>query len=285
MAALSPAAISPDAGARAKRLAPSGAGLLRGVTLVFLSVMVLLPIAALSAKAGGAGWSQFWQAIIYAPDLSAIELTVGVSVAVVAINALFGTVVAWVLVRDQFSGKWLVNAIIDLPFALPTVVAGIVLLALYGSNSPLHVNVFGTRMAIGLALLFVTLPFVTRAVQPVLIAMDRDMEEAAAVLGAGPLKTFIRILLPNLAPALLAGAGLAFARALGEFGSVVILSSNLPRKTQVISVLIQGDVSSLDPYLVTQAASLSVLLLAMSLVVLTVFGWLSRHLSGDHHGA
>jgi sulfate transport system permease protein len=263
-------------------MAPSGAILMRGVALAFLSAIVLLPIAAVIAKAQGAGWSQFWTSLTYAPNLEAIKLTVGASAAVVAINAVFGTAIAWVFVRDRFPGVWLVNAIVDLPFALPTVVAGVVLLALYGPDSPFHVNVFGTRIAIGLGLLFVTLPFVTRAVQPVLISLDRDMEEAAAVLGARPLTIFFRIVLPNLAPALLAGAGLAFARALGEFGSVVILSSNIPNKTQVISLVIQGDISSEEPYLITQAACLSAFLLLLSLVVLIVFGWLSRRVSGEH---
>ena len=255
---------------------------MRGLAMAFLSVMVILPIAALSAQAGGAGWSQFSQAITYAPDLSAIELTVAASAAVVAVNAVFGTIVAWVLVRDEFPGKWLVNAIIDLPFALPTVVAGIVLLTLYGPESPLHVSIAGTRLAIALGLLFVTLPFVTRAVQPVLIAMDRDMEEAAAVLGAKPFSIFVRIVIPNLTPALLSGVGLAFARALGEFGSVVILASNIPNQTQVISLVIQGDIASGSSYLVAQAASLSVFLLTISLLVLVVFGLLSRKSSGGH---
>jgi len=260
-------------------MAPSGAILMRGISLAFLSIMVLLPIAALVANARQAGWSEFWQTLSYAPDVSAIELTVGASAIVVAINIVFGTILAWVLVRDDFPGKGIVNAVVDLPFALPTVVAGVVLLTLYGPDSPVHVDVYGTRIAIGLALLFVTLPFVARAVQPVLISMDRDMEEAAAVLGARPLSIFVRIVLPNLAPALLSGAGLAFARALGEFGSVVILSSNIPNKTQVVSLVIEGDISS---GYVSQAACLSVFLLALSLTVLIVFGWLSHRWSGSH---
>ncbi len=277
------AAVSPATSSRfhtaGMRMTPSGATLMRGISLAFLSLMVLLPISALAANAAGAGWSQLWQALTYAPDLSAIELTVGASAAVVAINAIFGTILAWVLVRDEFPGKWLVNTVVDLPFALPTVVAGVILLALYGPYSPVHVNVFGTRLAIGLGLLFVTLPFIARAVQPVLMSMDREMEEAAAVLGAKPFSIFIRVVLPNLAPALLAGAGLAFARALGEFGSVVILSSNIPNKTQVISLVIQGDIANGQ---VGQAACLSIFLLGLSLLVLVVFGWLSRRMVGEH---
>ena len=155
----------------------------------------------------------------------------------VVINVIAGTAIAWVLVRDNFPGKRIVNSVIDLPFALPTVVAGITLLALYGTDSPLGVNIAFTRIGVVTALLFVTLPFVVRAVQPVLLELDREMEEAAASLGAGPLTTFRRVILPNLTPAILTGAALAFARAIGEFGSLILLSGNLP-KTQVSSLFI-----------------------------------------------
>jgi sulfate transport system permease protein len=184
---------------------------------------------------------------------------------VAAINAAAGMLIAWVLVRDRFRGKSLVNALVDLPFALPTIVAGLTLLALYGKSSPVGVNVAYTRWAILLALLFVTLPFVVRSVQPVLIEADREMEEAAMSLGASARQTFARIILPNLVPAIVSGAALAFARAVGEFGSVVLISGNIPRHTEVASVLVYGQIES-DA--VSSAAAVSVVLLAISLVVL-----------------
>jgi len=191
----------------------------------------------------------------------------------VAINAVTGSLIAWVLVRDEFRGKSIVNSLIDLPFALPTIVAGLTLLALYGPKSPVGVNVAFTQAAILLALLFVTLPFVVRAVQPVLIELDRDMEEAAASLGAGSFTTFRRIILPNLTPALLAGVALAFARSVGEFGSVVLISGNLPFKTEVASVFIFGQIETDN---VTGAAAVSVLLLAISVVLLSLIAALGR---------
>jgi sulfate transport system permease protein len=184
---------------------------------------------------------------------------------VVAINAVAGMLIAWVLVRDSFRGKGFVNALIDLPFALPTIVAGLTLLALYGPRGPIGINVAYTRAAVVLALLFVTLPFVVRSVQPVLLEVDREMEEAAASLGARPPAIFRRIILPNLAPAILSGCSLAFARSVGEFGSVVLISGNIPFKTEVASVHIFSQVESDD---VAGAAAVSVVLLAVSLVAL-----------------
>ena len=209
--------------------------------------------------------------------IRALKLILVVSVIVVVINVITGTAIAWVLVRDSFPGKRILNSVIDLPFALPTVVAGITLLALYGSDSPVGINVAFTRAAVVLALLFVTLPFVVRSVQPVLLELDREMEEAAASLGAGPLTTFRRVIVPNLTPAILAGAALAFARAIGEFGSLVLLSGNLP-KTQVSSLFIFAQIESGNT---TGAAALSVTLLAIALVVLLLIGrlthWSLRH--------
>jgi sulfate transport system permease protein len=209
--------------------------------------------------------AQFWAVVTAPRTVSALALTVGISLAVAAINAAAGTLIAWVLVRDRFRGKSLVNALVDLPFALPTIVAGLTLLALYGKSSPVGVNVAYTRWAILLALLFVTLPFVVRSVQPVLIEADREMEEAAMSLGASARQTFARIILPNLVPAIVSGAALAFARAVGEFGSVVLISGNIPRHTEVASVLVYGQIES-DA--VSSAAAVSVVLLAISLVVL-----------------
>jgi len=192
-----------------------------------------------------------------------------------------GTLIAWVLVRDDFPGKRFFNSLIDLPFALPTIVAGLTLLALYGNDSPFGIDVSYTRTAIVLALLFVTLPFVIRSVQPVLIELDQEMEEAAASLGASNARIFRSIILPNLTPAIISGCALAFARALGEFGSLVLITGNIPFKTEVASVYIFGRIQSDNP---TAAAAVSVLLLALA--VLLLFGlnlfarWRSRHERG-----
>jgi sulfate transport system permease protein len=237
---------------------------------------VLLPIAALLDSATGGGTSAFWHAVSGPEAVAALKLTLIVSAIVVAINALFGTLIAWVLVRDQFPGKGIVNALIDLPFALPTVVAGVVLLALYGKGGPAGIDITFTRAAVGLALLFVTLPFVVRSVQPVLLELDGSMEEAASSLGAGDWTVFRRVMLPNLTPAILSGAALSFARALGEFGSVVLISGNLPFKTEVSSVFIFNQVENDN---VSAAASVSVVLLLCALIVLGAMTWLSRRRS------
>jgi sulfate transport system permease protein len=191
----------------------------------------------------------------------------------VLVNAVFGTLIAWVLVRDEFPGKGIVNSLIDLPFALPTIVAGLTLLLLYGPDSPVGINLAFTRASVVLALLFVTLPFVVRAVQPVLLELDVEMEQAAESLGASRATVFRRIILPNLTPAIIAGAGLAFARAVGEFGSLVLITGNIPFKTQASSVLIFSLVESDAP---ESAAAVSVFLLVIALVVLLFFGWLSK---------
>jgi sulfate transport system permease protein len=201
-----------------------------------------------------------------------LELTLIASLIVVAINAVFGTIIAWILVRDDFPGKAAINAIIDLPFALPTIVASLTLLALYGSDSPFGVDIAGTRAAVVVALLFVTLPFVVRAVQPLLIEMDREMEEAAASLGAGGLTVFRRIIFPNLLPGLAAGVALAFARALGEFGSVLIFAGGLP-DTQVSSVFIRSQVESGNE---SGAAAVSMVLLFASLLCLLAISLIQR---------
>src|SRR5947209_2647633 len=245
----------------------------RGVALTYLSVVVLLPLAAVASKGLGGGPGAVWSAATAPEAVAALELTLAVSLVVVAINAVVGTVIAWVLVRDEFRGKAIVNALIDLPFALPTIVAGLTLLALYGPKGPLGVNVAYARIGVALALLFVTLPFVVRAVQPVLMSLDREVEEAAASLGASGFQTFRRVVLPAILPAARSGAGLAFARAIGEFGSVVLISGNLPFKTEVASVLIFGRIESDDPH---GAAALSIVLLLMSLAVLAAIGLAGR---------
>jgi sulfate/thiosulfate transport system permease protein len=245
----------------------------RGLLGTYLSLLVVLPIAAVLARAADGGPHAFWAEVSSPEALAAIKLTLAVSALVVVVNAVFGTLIAWVLVRDEFPGKRIVGALIDLPFALPTVVAGVVLLALYGKGGPFGVDIAFTRAAIALALLFVTLPFVVRSVQPVLLELDGSMEQAASSLGAGSLTVFRRIVLPNLTPAILSGAALSFARALGEFGSVVLISGNLPFKTEAGSVYIFNQVENDN---VSAAAAVSVALLVCALVVLAGMSLLSR---------
>ena len=248
----------------------------KGMLGIYLSVLVLLPIAAVLAKAGTGGTSQFWREISNPEAVAAIKLTLIISAIVVIVNAVFGTIIAWVLVRDEFPGKRIVNALIDLPFALPTIVAGVVLLALYGKGSPVGIDVAFTRVSIGLALLFVTLPFVVRSVQPVLHELDVSMEEAAESLGARPLAVLRRIVLPSLAPAIISGVALSFARAVGEFGSLVLITGNLPFKTEVGSVYVFGQIQNEN---LPAAAAVSVVLLVAALVVLAALTLLSRRRS------
>jgi sulfate transport system permease protein len=236
-----------------------------GIVTLWLSVIVLLPLAALTVAAFSEGWAGFWEAVTAPAAIAALAVTVLVSAVVAVINAVTGTLIAWVLVRDDFRGKRFVNAIIDLPFALPTIVASIVLLSLYGPNSPIDVHLNATRWGLIVALLFVTLPFVVRSVQPVLIEADREVEEAAASLGASGWTTFRRVVLPTLAPAILSGTGLAFARAIGEYGSVVLIGGNIPRQTQVASQYIQQQIETDRP---VNAAALSVALLAIAFATL-----------------
>ena len=250
-----------------------GAALSRGLAIGYLSIVALIPLAAVVSKSFENGIDAFWNAVTSPQAVAALKLTLGASLVVVLINVLFGTLIAWVLVRDEFPGKSVVNSLIDLPFALPTIVAGLTLLAFYGPDSPVGINVAFTRTAVVMALLFVTLPFVVRAVQPVLLELDREMEQAAESLGASRLTVFRRIILPNLTPAILAGAGLAFARAVGEFGSLVLITGNIPFKTQAASVFIFSMVESDNP---VGASAVSVVLLVIALVVLLVFGYFSK---------
>ena len=242
-------------------------GLAVGLSTLYLSVIVLLPLAALAWRAEG------WEAITSGQATAALKLTLTLSLVVALINAVAGTAIAWTLVRDRFFGQSFVNALVDLPFALPTIVAGLTLLALYGPKSPAGVDVAFTRWAVLLALLFVTLPFVVRTVQPVLLELDTEMEDAAASLGASRFATFRRVILPNILPAILSGVALAFARAVGEFGAVVLISGNLPFKTEVVSVYVFGRIESGDP---GGAAAASVVILAISFGVLLLIGGLRR---------
>jgi sulfate/thiosulfate transport system permease protein len=252
-----------------RSLAP---GLAVGLSTLYLSVIVLLPLAALSWKAHG------WQAVTNPEAVAALKLSLGISLVVALVNAFAGTAIAWTLVRDRFVGQGLVNALVDLPFALPTIVAGLTLLILFGPKSPVNVDVSLTRWGLLLALLFVTLPFVVRTVQPVLFELDREMEEAAASLGAGRVATFLRIILPSILPAILSGVALAFARAIGEFGAVVLISGNRPFKTEVASLYIFGRIESGDS---GGAAAASVVILGISFGVLIAIGalrrWVTRH--------
>ena len=250
-----------------------GSPLSRGIVVLYLSLIVLIPLAAVVWRSTDSGVGGFLEAISNPQALAALRLTLLASLAIVVINVVTGTLIAWVLVRDSFRGKGFVNALIDLPFALPTIVAGLTLLTLYGPESPFGLNVAYTQISIVMALLFVTLPFVTRALQPVLLELDRDMEEASVSLGASELQTFLRIILPNLLPAILSGAALAFARSVGEFGSVVLITGNIPFETQVASVYIFGQVEGDN---VPGAAAVSVLLLTISLLILFAISLLNR---------
>ncbi|HEV7807512.1 MAG TPA: sulfate ABC transporter permease subunit CysT [Solirubrobacteraceae bacterium] len=276
---MSARAEAPPLPRRAKRRSRATAPAIGGaLATAYLSLVVLIPLAAVVAESTTGGVAAFWDAVTNRQAFAAMQFTVLVSLLVVAVNVVTGTLIAWVLVRDEFPGKRFVNALIDLPFALPTIVAGLVLLALYGPNGPAPFDIGFTRIAVALALLFVTLPFVVRSVQPVLMELDREMEEAATSLGAPPRTVFSRIVLPNLVPAIAAGAGLAFARALGEFGSVVLISGNIPFQTEVASVFLFGQIESDNT---AGAAAVSVVLLVLSFVLLLFVSWTSTR--GQRH--
>ena len=240
---------------------------LAGVASIWLSLIVLAPLAAIVWQSASGGWGEFWAAVTSTPAVESFRVTLTVSVAVTLINTVFGLLVAWVLTHDDFAGRRFVDAVIDLPFALPTIVASLVMLALYGPNSPVGLHLQHTRWGVGIALLFVTLPFVVRTVQPVLLELDREVEEAAASLGAGNPVIFARVILPALAPALLSGAGLAFSRAIGEFGSVVLIGGAIPGETEVSSQWIRTLIENDDR---TGAAAVSLVLLAVSFLTLLV---------------
>jgi len=250
-----------------------------GAATIYLSLIVLIPLSAVVWRSTEQGPGYFWQAVRTPDAWAALQLTVMASAIVAGVNLVMGTVVAWVLVRDNFPGKRLVNTLIDLPFALPTIVAGLVLLALYGPESPIGIDLAYSRTGVIAALLFVTLPFVVRTVQPVLLELDKEMEQAAASLGAGPALTFRRIILPNLFPAMISGTALAFTRSMAEFGSTVLISGNLPFKTQVASVQIFGQIESDNT---TGAAAVSTVLLLVALVTLLILDVVQRW--GARHG-
>jgi sulfate transport system permease protein len=253
----------------------SGVGL--GTSVVWLSLLVLIPLAAVVSKGLGGGWSGFWAAITTHQALLSLRLTVESSLVVCAINAVMGTLIAWVLVRDDFPGKRVIEVVIDIPFALPTIVAGVVLLSVYGTNSPVGIDLLGTQRGVAFTLLFVTLPFVVRTVQPVLIAIDLDAEQAAASLGASRWTAFRRVVLPLLLPAIGSGTALAFARAMGEYGSVNLLAGGLNR-TEVSSMYTYQQIQNFD---YAGAAATATVLLVISLLVIVglnaIQRWAVRH--------
>ena len=275
-------------GNRAARTAPPVGGLvIRWASLAYLAVMVVLPLAALAVRAAGPGASAFRQELINPFAIHALKLTFATALAMVVVNAITGTATAWVLVRYDFPGKGVMNALIDVPFAVPTVVTGLMLVALYGPTSTLGailgrhgLGVIYETPGFVLALLFVSYPFVIRSVQPVLLELDRAEEEAAATLGASGWTTFRRVTLPALVPAILTGSALAFSRALGEFGSVVMVAGNRPLETKTAPMYIFGEIEGGNPH---GALVVSAVLLACSLGILVALNLLQRR--GDRaHG-
>ncbi|WP_409437068.1 sulfate ABC transporter permease subunit CysT [Mycobacterium sp. SMC-14] len=269
-------ATRPGEGGTHSRFRREGVSLRVGAATVWLSLIVLAPLAAIAWQAGGGGWRAFQLAVSSHAALQSFRVTLTIAAGVTVLNLIFGLLIAWVLVRDDFIGKRFIDVIIDLPFALPTIVASLVMLALYGPASPVHVHLQHTAWGVGLALAFVTLPFVVRSVQPVLLEIDREVEEAAASLGASGLTIFRVVVLPALTPALLTGAGLAFSRAIGEFGSVVLIGGAVPGKTEVSSQWIRTLIENDDR---TGAAAISLVLLAISFLVLLALRVLGSRVS------
>lgn len=267
----------------AKRQVLPGFGITMGYTVTYLSLIVLVPLAALFLKSAGLGWTDFWKAVASPRVIASYKLTFGASLVAATINAVCGFVVAWTLVRYRFPGKRFIDAMIDLPFALPTAVSGIALTAVYSSHGwfgqylePLGIKVAYTPLGITLALVFIGLPFVVRTLQPALSDLEKESEEAAASLGANRLQTFWRVILPTVLPALLTGFALSLARAIGEYGSVVFISGNMPMKTEITSLLI---ISKLEQYDAAGAAAISVVMLIASFGLLLAINLL-QHLAG-----
>ena len=249
-----------------------------GLVTLWVSLIVLIPLAAVVSNAFGRGGDSFWRAVTNPEAAAALKLTVELSIGAALVNVVAGVIIAWVLVRERFVGAGLLEFLVDLPFALPTIVTGVVMLGLYGVDSPLGVNLQGARAGLFVSLLFVTLPFTVRTVQPVLLNLDRDAELAAHSLGAGSWTTFRRIVAPALAPAVSTGFGLAVARALGEYGSLVLISSNLPFKTEIASSLIYGKLQNADdPAAATQqAAAIATVLLVAGVLLLIALAVIQR---------
>jgi sulfate transport system permease protein len=270
----------------AKRQVIPGFGITMGYTVTYLSLIVLVPLAALFLKSAGLGWTDFWKAVSSPRVVASYKLTFGASLAAATLNAIFGFVVAWTLVRYRFPGKRIIDAMIDLPFALPTAVSGIALTAVYSSHGwfgqylePLGIKVAYTPLGITLALVFIGLPFVVRTLQPALADLERESEEAAASLGANRFQTFTRVILPTILPALLTGFALSLARAIGEYGSVVFISGNMPMRTEITSLLI---ISKLEQYDTAGAAAISVVMLVASFGLLLAINMV-QHLAGRRY--
>ena len=271
----------------ASRSVLPGFGVSLGITCTYLSLMVLLPLATVFTRTADLSWTQFWGTVTNPRVLASYRVTFGASFLAAVVNTVFGLLVAWVLVRYRFPGRRLVDAMVDLPFALPTAVAGIALTTLYASNGwvghylePLGLKVSYTWVGITVALIFIGLPFVVRTVQPVLDDLEVEVEEAAASLGAQRWQTFLRVVLPTVAPALLTGFALAFARAIGEYGSVVFISGNMPMKTEIVPLLI---ITKLEQYDYAGATAVAlVMLVASFLLLLTInlLQWAARRRAG-----
>lgn len=266
--------------AAARRKVLPGFGLTMGYSVLYLSLVVLLPLSALLFNSTGLTWDKFWAVATDPRVLASYRVSLTTAAAAALTNAFLGLLLAWVLVRYEFPGKRIFDALIDLPFALPTAVAGVSLTALYSQNGwigsmlePLGLKVAFTPLGITLALMFIGIPFVVRTVQPVLEDLDRDMEEASATLGAGRWRTFIRIVLPELLPALLTGFALAFARGIGEYGSVVFISGNMPMRTEIAPLLIMTKLEQFD---YAGATAVALLLLLISFLMLLVINMLQR---------
>ncbi|WP_041796146.1 sulfate ABC transporter permease subunit CysT [Pararhodospirillum photometricum] len=265
-----------------------GFGITLGFALLYLGLLVLIPLAAVFWRASGLGAQEFFALATHPRTLAALKVSFGASLAAAAVNAVFGTLTAWVLVRYEFPGRRLLDAVVDLPFALPTAVAGIALTSLYAATgpfgallAPLGIKVAYTWTGIMVALVFIGLPFVVRTVQPVLQDLERDQEEASASLGASRLHTLVRVVLPTLAPSLMTGFALAFARAVGEYGSVIFIAGNLPYRTEIAPLLI---VIQLGEYNYAGATAIAVLMLIIAFVLLLVLNllqaWGRRRLGG-----
>ncbi len=264
---------------RARRILP-GFGLSLGLSWLYLGLLVLLPLSGLFLKTFTLTWEQFWETVASPRAVAAYQLTFGASLVAALANAVFGLLVAWVLVRYKFPGKSLVDALVDLPFALPTAVAGLTLTSLYARNGwyGRHLEAAGIQVAfsslgIVVALTFIGLPFVVRTVQPVLEDIDADVEEAAATLGATPWQTFTKVIFPSILPALLSGFTLALARAIGEYGSVVFISGNMPMRTEIVPLLI---VTKLEQYDYAGATAIAVVMLTASFALLLAINLLQR---------
>jgi sulfate transport system permease protein len=265
-----------------------GFGLTLGFTLAYLSLIVLIPLAALAASAAGLGWNGFWDAVLTPRVLAAFRVSFATALLAATINVVFGLLVAWVLVRYDFPGRRLVDALVDLPFALPTAVAGIALTDLYSGSGwigsliqPLGLKIAFTPLGIVMALVFIGLPFVVRTVEPVLQDFEAEQEEAARILGAGRLQTFARVILPAILPALLTGFALAFARGLGEYGSVIFIAGNLPMVSEIVPLLI---VVKLEQFDYAGATAIGTLMLVASFLLLLVINLLQRWTRARHDG-